>query len=75
MKCDACGLEISPSLTGKQYCYNHQQIFDSLAAEYKASLGANNNAILWKDFLSNKLNDNMGNEVEKVINKELKNPQ
>ena len=75
MKCAACRLEISPSLTGKKYCYNHQQIFDSLAAEHKAFLDANNNAISWKDFLSKKLNDRMGNEVEKVINTELKNLQ
>ena len=68
-RCVACGLEISPSLTGK-YCYNHQQIFDSLAAEHKAFFDANN-AISWKDFLSKKLNDRMGNEVEKVINREL----
>ena len=47
-KCAACGLEISPSLTGK-YCYNHQQIFDSLVAEHKAFLDANN-AISWKGF-------------------------
>jgi hypothetical protein len=71
MKCGACGLEISPCLTGKKYCYNHQQIFDSLAAEHKAFLDANNNAISWKDFLSKKLNDRMGNEIEKVINTEL----
>ena len=68
-RCTACGLEISPSLTGK-YCYYHQQIFDSLVAEHKAFLDANN-AISWKDFLSKKLNDRMGNEVEKVINREL----
>jgi hypothetical protein len=68
-RCAACGLEISPSLTGK-YCYNHQQIFDSLVAEHKAFLDTNN-AISWKDFLSKKLNDRMGNEVEKVINREL----
>ena len=74
MKCAACGLEISPSLTGKKYCYNHQQIFDSLAAEHKAFLDASN-AISWKDFLNKKLNNRMGNEVEKVINTELKNLQ
>ena len=68
-RCASYGLEISPSLTGK-YCYNHQQIFDSLVAEHKAFLDANN-AISWKDFLSKKLNDRMGNEVEKVINREL----
>jgi L-rhamnose mutarotase len=40
-RCAACGLEISPSLTGK-YCYNHKQIFDSLVAEHKAFFDANN---------------------------------
>jgi hypothetical protein len=39
-------------------------------AEHKAFLDANN-AISWKDFLSKKLNDRMGNEIEKVINTEL----
>jgi hypothetical protein len=68
-RCAACGLEISPSLTDK-YCYNHQQIFDSLVTEHKAFLDANN-TISWKDFLSMKLNDRMGNEIEKVINTEL----
>jgi hypothetical protein len=68
-RCIACGLEISTSLTGN-YCYNHQQIFDSLVREHKAFLDANN-AISWKDFLSKKLNDRLGNEIEKVINTEL----
>jgi hypothetical protein len=75
MKCAACGLEIPPSLTSKKYCYNHQEIFDSLSAEHKSSLDANNNAISWKDFLSKKLNNRIGNEVEKAINPELKNLQ
>jgi hypothetical protein len=70
MKCAACGLEISKSLTHKKYCYIHHQILDSLAAEHKAVLDARN-TIYWKDYLSGKLNDRMGNEVEKVINTEL----
>ena len=70
MKCAACGLEISKSLARKKYCYIHQQILDSLAAEHKAVLDARNN-ISWKDFLSKELNDRMGNEVEKTINTEL----
>lgn len=70
MKCGVCGLGISKSLPHKKYCYTHQQILDSLVAEHKALLHARN-ASSWKDFLSRKLNDRMGNEVEKVINTEL----
>jgi hypothetical protein len=73
MKCAACELEIPKSLAGKKYCYNHQQIHDSLAAEHKALLDARN-AISWKDFLGKKLIDRMGNEVEKVIKVELNYP-
>jgi hypothetical protein len=70
MKCASCGIQISKSFPRQKYCYMHQQILDSLVAEHKALLGAGN-AISWKDFLIKRLNDRMGNDVEKVINTEL----
>ena len=67
MKCVACGVQISKSLAHQKYCYIHQQILDSLIAEHKALVDAGNE-ISWIDFLIKKLNDRMGNDVERVIN-------
>jgi hypothetical protein len=70
-KCSACGQDISPSLAGK-YCYRHQQVYDSLLAEYKA-LSEVQDALLWKDFLLRKLDENgQPDDVKQVIDVELK---
>jgi hypothetical protein len=70
LKCAACGLEISKSLVGKKYFHTQQQIIYSLAGELNA-LHNKSNAVSWKEFLSKKLNDKMGNDVEKAIKTKL----
>ena len=71
-KCAACGQDISSFLTGK-YCYRHQQVYDSLMAEWKAT-SESQGAVSWKDFLLRKLNENgqLDNDVKLVINCELR---
>ena len=70
-KCAACGQDISSSLTGR-YCYRHQQVSDSLMAEWKA-ISESQGAVSWKNFLSRKLKENgqLDNDVKLVINCEL----
>jgi len=71
----ACGQEISSSLSDSSvYCYKHTQVYESLIAEYKAMLNAygNNNTSPWKEFLLKKLSENKTDEIEQIINAELK---
>jgi hypothetical protein len=67
-KCLACGQEISSSLSDSSvYCY------DSFIAEYKALLNAyGNNTSTWKEFLLKKLSENKINDIQQIINAELK---
>ena len=74
-KCLACGQGISSSPTPNRnrYCYQHQQVYDSLVSEYKAILNAySNDTTSWKEFLLKKLDGNEPTTVIKVLNAELK---
>lgn len=74
-KCSACrrGISSSPTDNRSRYCYQHQQVYDSLVSEYKAVLNAySNDTKSWKEFLLIKLDGNEPTDVIKVLNAELK---
>jgi hypothetical protein len=75
-KCSACGQGIasSPIDNRNRYCYQHQQVHDSLVSEYKAILNAySNDTTSWKEFLLKKLDGKeQPTEVIKVLDAELK---
>jgi len=72
-KCLACSEKIQSLPAGNTYCYLHQQIFDSLIAEYKAVFDVYGSTS-WQDFLLKKLAETevSGLDVNKVIDAELK---
>ena len=75
-KCLACGQGISSSPTPNRnrYCYQHQQVYDSLVSEYKAILNAySNDTTSWKEFLlKNWMETSNQLTLIKVLDAELK---
>jgi hypothetical protein len=74
-KCQVCKKSV-PSTVSKSYCYLHNQVYDSLTAEF-ASIKQSSKGVSmsWKDFLFEKKKSTrpLPKEMEGVIKVELEN--